>query len=31
VLGTEQLVNPVDTNPWEVADIDLIEIGPRTR
>jgi len=31
VLGTEQTVNPVDTNPWEVADIDLIEIGPRTR
>jgi hypothetical protein len=31
VLGTGQTVNPVDTNPWEVADIDLIEIGPRTR
>lgn len=31
VLGAEQLENPVDTNPWEVADIDLIEIGPRTR
>ena len=31
VLGTEQVENPVDTNPWEVADIDLIEIGPRTR
>ena len=30
-LGAEQLENPVDTNPWEVADIDLIEIGPRTR
>jgi len=30
-LSTEQLENPVDTNPWEVADIDLIEIGPRTR
>ena len=31
VLGAEQLVNPVDSNPWEVADIDLIEIGARTR
>ena len=31
VLGAEELVNPVDSNPWEVADIDLIEIGPRTR
>jgi hypothetical protein len=31
VLGTEQLVNPVDAAAWEVADIDLIEIGPRTR
>ena len=31
VLGAEELVNPVDGNPWEVADIDLIEIGPRTR
>jgi len=30
-LGPEYLENPVDTNPWEVADIDLIEIGPRTR
>ena len=31
VLGAEQIENPVDTDPWEVADIDLIEIGPRTR
>jgi hypothetical protein len=31
VLGTEQLVNPVDAAAWEVADIDLINIGPRTR
>lgn len=31
VLGTEQRVNPVDSLAWEVADIDLIEIGPRTR
>jgi hypothetical protein len=31
VLGAEQTENPVDTDPWEVADIDLIEIGPRTR
>ena len=31
ILGTEELENPVDSNPWEVADIDLIEIGPRTR
>jgi len=31
VLGAEELVNPVDSNPWEVADVDLIEIGPRTR
>ena len=31
VLGAEELENPVDSNPWEVADIDLIEIGPRTR
>ena len=31
ILGAEELVNPVDSNPWEVADIDLIEIGPRTR
>lgn len=23
--------NPVDTDPWEVSDVDLIEIGPRTR
>ena len=31
VLGAEELENPVDSNPWEVADVDLIEIGPRTR
>ena len=31
ILGAEELENPVDSNPWEVADIDLIEIGPRTR
>ena len=31
VLGAEELVNPVDSNPWEIADIDLIEIGTRTR
>ena len=31
VLGAEQTVNPVDSAAWEVADIDLIEIGPRTR
>jgi len=31
ILGAEELINPVDSNPWEIADIDLIEIGPRTR
>jgi len=31
ILGAEELENPVDSNPWEVADVDLIEIGPRTR
>ena len=30
-LSSEIHENPVDTDPWEVADIDLIEIGPRTR
>jgi len=30
-LSAEELVNPVDSAAWEVADIDLIEIGPRTR
>jgi hypothetical protein len=30
-LSDEIHENPVDTAPWEVADIDLIEIGPRTR
>jgi len=31
VLGTEQLVNPVDSAAWEVADIDALQGGPRTR
>ena len=31
VLGAEEVENPVDAAAWEVADIDLIEIGPRTR
>jgi len=31
VLGAEELENPVDTNPWEVADIDALQGGPKTR
>ena len=31
VLGTEELVNPVDSAAWEVADIDALQGGPRTR
>ena len=31
VLGAEQLVNPVDSAAWEVADIDALQGGPRTR
>ena len=31
VLGTEELVNPVDAGAWEVADIDALQGGPRTR
>ena len=31
LLGAEQLVNPVDSAAWEVADIDALQGGPRTR
>ena len=31
ILGAEELVNPVDTAAWEVADIDALQGGPRTR
>jgi len=31
VLGAEELVNPVDSAAWEVADIDALQGGPRTR
>jgi len=31
VLGAEQRVNPVDSAAWEVADIDALEGGVRTR
>ena len=31
VLGAEQLVNPVDAAAWEVADIDALQGGPKTR
>ena len=31
ILGAEELVNPVDSNPWEVADIDALQGGVRTR
>jgi hypothetical protein len=31
VLSAEQLVNPVDAAAWEVADIDALQGGPRTR
>ena len=31
VLGAEQLVNPVDSAAWEVADIDALQGGPRKR
>lgn len=30
VLGAEQLVNPVDSAAWEVADIDALQGGPLT-
>lgn len=31
VMSTEQLLNPVDSAAWEVADIDAIQAGARTR
>ena len=31
VLGAEELVNPVDSAAWEVADIDALQGGPKTR
>ena len=31
VLGAEELVNPVDASAWEVADIDALQAGIRTR
>ena len=31
VKGAEQLVNPVDSAAWEVADIDALQGGPKTR
>ena len=31
VKGAEQLVNPVDSAAWEVADIDALQAGLRTR
>lgn len=31
ILGAEQLVNPVDAAAWEVADIDALQAGPKTR
>ena len=31
VLGAEELVNPVDAGAWEVADIDALQGGVRTR
>ena len=31
ILGAEQLVNPVDSAAWEVADIDALQGGVRTR
>jgi len=31
VLGAEEIVNPVDSAAWEVADIDALQGGVRTR
>jgi hypothetical protein len=31
VISAEQLVNPVDSEPWQAADIDALIAGPKTK